>query len=90
MLFMVIETFKPGALKNIYERFHAKGRMMPDGLNYVNSWITEDLGTCYQLMETDDSKLFNEWIANWNDLGDFQVIPVMTSPEAKAKALGNV
>lgn len=90
MLFMVIETFKPGALKSIYSRFHEKGRMMPEGLNYVNSWITEDLGTCYQVMETDDPKLFDAWIANWNDLGEFKVIPVLTSAETKAKVLGNL
>ena len=83
MLYMVIETFKdaPG----IYRRFAKKGRMMPVGLQYVSSWIDSDFNRCFQIMETDDIKLFDQWIANWNDLADFEIIPVMTSKEANEK-----
>lgn len=77
---MVIERFKEK--DEIYRRFAEKGRMMPEGLNYISSWIETDFKKCFQLMETDDVKLFDEWIANWSDLADFEVIPVMTSKEA--------
>jgi hypothetical protein len=80
---MVVETFKdaPG----VYRRFDEKGRMMPEGLNYVSSWIDSDLKKCFQLMETENVDLFDEWIANWNDLTNFEVIPVITSAEAREK-----
>lgn len=77
---MVIETFKDK--DEIYRRFAEKGRMMPEGLNYLSSWIDTDFKKCYQLMETENVKLFDEWIANWNDLVDFEVVPVITSAEA--------
>lgn len=77
---MVIESFKDK--DEIYRRFAEKGRMIPDGLNYVSSWIDTDFRRCFQLMETENEKLFDEWIANWSDLTDFEVIPVITSKEA--------
>lgn len=77
---MVIESFKDK--DEIYRRFAEKGRMIPDGLNYVSSWIDTDFKRCFQLMETENEKLFDEWIANWSDLTDFEVIPVITSKEA--------
>ncbi|HRH46279.1 MAG TPA: DUF3303 family protein [Pyrinomonadaceae bacterium] len=80
MLYMVIESFKDK--DEIYRRFAEKGRMIPDGLNYVSSWIDTDFRRCFQLMETENEKLFDEWIANWSDLTDFEVIPVITSKEA--------
>lgn len=88
MLFMVIEKFRHGDPKPVYERFAAKGRMAPDGVNYVNSWVTEDLGTCYQVMEAPNRGLLDQWLANWRDIVDFEVIPVITSPEAKERVLG--
>lgn len=87
MLYMVIETFKDAPA--IYERLAEKGRMMPEGLIYVSSWIDEDMSRCFQVMETDDINLFDEWIANWSDLMDFEVIPVITSAEAREKAGAN-
>lgn len=60
---------------------------MPEGLNYLDSWISEDLGRCFQLMETHDPELFGEWIANWDDLMEFEVIPVVTSSAAMEAAL---
>jgi hypothetical protein len=86
MLYMVIEKFKDAP--EIYRRFAQKGRMMPQGLNYVSSWIETDFKRCFQLMETDDVKLFDEWIANWDDLTDFEIVSVMTSPEASEKMRG--
>jgi len=81
MLYMVIERFKEGVAPEIYRRFREKGRMMPDGLGYVSSWIDHDLKRCWQLMTTDDPALFDRWIDNWRDLVDFEVVPVRTSAE---------
>ncbi len=80
---MVVEHFKNEA--EIYKRFREKGRMMPDGLNYVSSWIDTDFKKCFQLMETENFDLFDEWISNWKDLADFEISPVMTSAEAAEK-----
>ena len=85
MLYMVVEHFKNKDAVPVYRRFRDKGRMMPVGLIYVSSWVDQELGRCYQLMETDDHALLNEWMANWNDLIDFEVYPVITSKEAVEK-----
>lgn len=87
MLYMIIERFKPGRIKELYKRFDEKGRMAPDGVNYVNSWIDYDVRVCYQVMESPSREKLQEWIDKWSDLVDFEVIPVITSAEAKAKAL---
>jgi hypothetical protein len=84
---MVIETFTQGA-RPVYERAAERGRMLPEGLIYVDSWVDESLERCFQLMETDDLALFDEWIANWRDLGEFEVVPVVDSFEAARRALG--
>ena len=82
MLYMVIEKYRtPGAIE-IYRRAKNQGRMMPEGLEYVSSWVDLDFSSCYQLMKTEDVKLFDQWIAHWKDLVDFEVIPVRTSAEA--------
>ena len=86
MLYMVIEHFKGNAAA-IYERFREKGRMMPDGVHYVDSWIEQNYDRCFQIMETEDPALFDEWFANWNDLVDFEVVPVISSKEARDKIL---
>lgn len=85
MLYMIIERFYPGKVKEIYKRFADKGRMMPEGVNYVNSWINEDLSICYQVMESDTEEKIKEWISHWDDLAGFEIIPVITSVEAKQK-----
>ena len=85
MLFMVIEKYYPLKVKLLYERFDEKGRLLPEGVTYINSWINEDITTCYQLMESETAEKLLLWIENWNDLADFEVIPVITSAEAKAK-----
>jgi len=82
MLYMVIEHFRNGDPAPVYARFRERGRMAPDGLRYVNSWITHDLATCYQVMECDDEALLLEWLRAWEDLVEFEHFPVMTSPEA--------
>ncbi len=87
MLFMVIETFKNQNGKAVYERLREKGRQMPDGLNFVQSWVSADLGRCFQLMETDDVTLFQRWIAEWQEVMGFEVVPV-TEGRQTAIALG--
>jgi hypothetical protein len=82
MLYMVIERFKERAAPEIYRRFREKGRMMPEGLKYVSSWIDLDFKVCYQLMETEEIALFDGWIENWSDLMEFEIVPVCNSAEA--------
>ena len=82
MLYMIIERFKEGAAPKIYERFREKGRMMPEGLDYISSWIDLDFKVCYQLMQTEEFALFDQWIENWSDLMEFEIVPVHTSAEA--------
>ncbi len=84
MLYMVIERFQGGDPRPTYRRFREKGRMMPDGLTYVSSWVKSDLSMCWQVMECSERALLDEWIAHWSDLTDFEVIPVVTSAEAAA------
>ena len=83
---MVIERFVHGA-RPVYERAAERGRMLPPGLVYVDSWVDESLERCFQLMETDDPARFDEWIARWSDLGEFEVVPVIGSAEAAARTL---
>lgn len=85
MLFLIIERFRNGDAAPVYQRFRERGRLAPEGLRYVDSWVTQDLATCYQVMECDDRALLDAWMANWNDLVEFEVLPVMTSAEAAAR-----
>jgi len=80
-LYMVVERFKNKDAVPVYRRFRDRGRMMPDGLTYVSSWIDERLERCYQLMETHDRKLLEEWMRKWSDLMEFEVSPVIPSKE---------
>ena len=84
MLFMVIERFKHQDAAPVYRRFRERGRMMPEGLRYVESWTGADFGRCFQLMECDDPDLFRQWMAHWEDLVEFEIVPVVTSKEAAA------
>ena len=79
---MIVEHFANQDPLPVYRRFRERGRLAPDGLRYVASWVDEKLERCFQLMETDDATLINQWIANWRDLADFEVYPVITSQEA--------
>ncbi len=83
MLFMVIERFQPGAVPEIYRRFEKQGRSLPDGLTYVASWIEAGLGRCFQLMECDDARLFQQWVLSWNGLFDAEIVPVVSSIETQ-------
>jgi hypothetical protein len=87
-LFMVIERYRGGDAAPVYRRFRERGRMAPEGLTYISSWVEEDLGTCYQLMETSDRALLDEWMGHWQDLVDFEVRPVITSQEAAQRVAG--
>jgi hypothetical protein len=88
MLFMIVERFKNRDARPVYRRFRERGRLAPEGLRYVSSWVTEDLSTCYQVMECDDRALLDAWIAAWSDLVDFELLPVVTSADAAARVLG--
>jgi hypothetical protein len=83
---MVIETFLLGA-GPVYERAAEKGRMLPAGLSYLDSWVDEGLGRCFQLMETDDPNLFDEWTVAWSDIVRFEIVPLVDSAEAAARAI---
>ena len=83
MLFMVIERFKNRDAAAIYRRFQERGRMMPDGLTYVGSWIEANFDRCFQLMECDDARLFQQWVAEWQDLMECEIVPVVPSQETK-------
>ena len=82
MLFMVIERFKHGDAKAVYRRFREQGRMLPDGLKYIESWTEANFDRCFQLMECDDPQLFQEWMSHWQDLVEFEIVAVVSSKEA--------
>jgi len=84
-MYMVVESFKNKDAVAVYRRFRDKGRLAPECVIYVSSWVDDKLERCYQLMESDDRRLLDEWIANWSDLVDFEVHAVITSKEAAEK-----
>ena len=88
MLYLVIERFKPGAATEIYRRAKEQGRLLPDGLEYVGSWVDMDFTTCYQFMQTEQEELFQQWFSCWQDLVNFELVPVRTGAEA-AKLMQN-
>jgi hypothetical protein len=79
--YMVIETFFPGCKERIYERFHQKGRMLPEELAYVNSWLEKDGDRCFQLMEADDQSLFQAWFEQWKDLMAIEIVELGEKPK---------
>lgn len=85
MLFMIIEQFRDGNAEAVYQRYQEQGRMLPDGLEYVDSWVDTTLDRCFQLMESSDQSLVEEWTRRWDDLVEFEVVPVIKSSEAAAK-----
>ena len=84
MLFMVIERFREGRAPDIYRRFRDHGRLAPEGLRYVSSWVDLAFRRCFQLMEAEDESLFRQWTSHWEDLAEFVVVPVRTSADAAA------
>lgn len=89
-LYMVIERFRNGEAAPVYRRFRERGRMAPEGLTYVSSWVDEDLSTCYQIMEAPDRSLLDEWMRHWADLIEFEVHLVITSQEAAQRVAPKV
>ena len=82
MLYMVIENFRNGDPVPVYRRFRERGRLAPEGVMYVSSWVDEKLERCFQLMETDDRRLLDAWMECWTDLVEFEVYAVVSSAEA--------
>jgi hypothetical protein len=83
---MVIETFRHGP-QAVYTRAAERGRLLPHGLAYLDSWVDErGLDRCFQLMEPEDPRLFGEWIAEWSDLADFEIVPVIDTAEAARRS----
>jgi hypothetical protein len=85
MLFHVTERFRGGDPEPVYRRFRERGRMAPDGVEYVASWVTDDLTTCFQVMEADSRDALDVWIERWSDLVDFDVAEVITSDQANRR-----
>ena len=83
--YMIIERFRNRDPVPVYQRFREQGRLAPEGLTYVSSWVSVDLTTCYQIMETSDRALLDEWLARWSDLVEFEVVPVVASADAAAR-----
>lgn len=83
MMYMIIEHFRNNDPVPVYRRFRDRGRLAPEGLVYISSWVDESLDRCFQLMEASDRDLLDEWIAHWSDLVDFEVFPVITSEKAR-------
>ncbi len=81
MLVMIIEVFKD--VPAVYDRFRQMGRMLPEGVRYINSWPTKDLKRCFQLMDCDHPSLLQEWIDKWSDLTDCEVVEVISSQAAQ-------
>jgi hypothetical protein len=82
MLFMIIERNRNGDAHAVYQRFRERGRMLPEGLRYLDSWVENNYGRCFQLMSCDNPDLLQEWTSHWEDLVEFEIIPVRTSKEA--------
>lgn len=82
---MIIEKFKRQDPVPVYRRFRDRGRLAPEGLQYISSWVDESLSRCFQVMETDDRRLLDKWIANWHDIVEFEIYPVLSSKEAQEK-----
>jgi hypothetical protein len=84
VLYMVIETYMHGP-EPVYARASERGRMLPPGLAHLDSWVDErGLNRCFQLMETEEPSVFDQWIVNWSDLVEFEIVPVVKSRDAAA------
>jgi len=90
MQYLIIENFRGRDPVPVYRRFRDRGRLAPEGLHYVGSWITEDLARCYQVMECTERRLLDEWLSHWADLVEFEVIPVVSSAEVQTRLAGRL
>lgn len=88
MLFMVIEHYRQGAAPEVYRRFRERGRMAPEGVHYITSWVDLEFRRCFQVMEAESEAELAKWAAHWDDLVDFEIIPVRTSEDAARLAVG--
>jgi hypothetical protein len=84
MLFMVVERFRNQDAKTIYRRLRDRGRMMPDGLTFVSSYVSADVVRCFQLMECDDITLLQRWVSEWSDLMECEIVPVVAGKDTAA------
>jgi Domain of unknown function (DUF3303) len=89
MLYMIVEHFKNRDPGPVYRRFRDRGRLAPEGVEYVSSWVDEKIERCFQLMEASDPKYIEEWLANWSDIVEFEVYPVISSKEASERVLSS-
>jgi Protein of unknown function (DUF3303) len=87
VLYMVVETFRNGDPAPVYRRFRERGRLAPEGVNYISSWVDERLERGFQLMETDNRFLLDEWMGHWTDLVEFEVYAVLSSAEAAERVM---
>src|ERR1700704_5253586 len=85
MLYLIVEHFKNEDAVPVYRRFRDRGRLAPEGLTYLSSWVDENFQRCFQIMETENRDLLDQWMADWSDLGDFEVYPVMSSQQSAEK-----
>lgn len=90
MQYLIIENFRGADPVPVYRRFRDRGRLAPEGLTYVGSWVTADLARCYQVMECTDPALLEQWLSQWRDLVDFEVLPVLSSAEVQARLAGRL
>lgn len=90
MLFMIVEHFRGGDPRPVYERFRERGRLAPEGLEYRGSWVTTDLARCYQVMECRQRELLDEWMVQWDDLVDFEVVEVVSSFDAVERVFSGI
>jgi hypothetical protein len=88
--FMVVETYRNQDAKAVYRRFRDQGRMTPDAVTFVSSWVAADLGRCFQLMECDDVTLLQRWVAQWSDLVAFEIVPVVPGKDVAAALAGQL
>lgn len=85
MTYMIIEKFYPEKIKSLYQRFAEEGRLLPEGVEFIDSWINEDVTLCFQLMKSESREKLEEWISNWEGYAEFEIIPVISSETAKQK-----
>jgi hypothetical protein len=85
VIYMIVEHFRNGDARPVYARFRERGRLAPEGLQYIASWVTADLTRCYQVMECEDRVLLDQWVAAWQDLVEFEIHPVVSSAEAASR-----
>lgn len=90
MLLMIVEHFRGGDPRPVYERFRERGRLAPEGLEYCGSWVTTDLTRCYQVMECPQRELLDEWMVQWDDLVDFEVVEVVSSSDAVERVFSGI